>query len=411
MPTADERTPRPDVRLRILFVDDEVAVLDGLRRTLRPLRRQWDVQTAQGGAAALHLLAAGPVDVVVTDMRMPGMDGLELLESVRAAYPHVVRIVLSGHSEQEALLRTVGPVHQYLDKPCDTTLLAAAIARSHALRRDLRSSAGDAPLLSAATGTSHRILIPDETGGSPHERLDACLGGRPELGERLRRLRRLRPGVARGEATTTSGLVQDLGADLVRMAVVLDDVLQGSPRAARAGMDLAGFIARGHAVAHLAEAIAMAERQPADQCRMAFLAGLIHDCGVVVLAHHDPEAYARVLAALRESRQDLESAESAHCVTTHTLAGARLLARWGLPDSYVEIALRHHRPAEGAAGAFSPLSAVHIADALVDQPAAGNREPAGEHWDENHLARLGLAGRRQDWRALRDGVLDRIARA
>ncbi|GAF98860.1 unnamed protein product, partial [marine sediment metagenome] len=119
---------------RILFVDDETNVLDGLRRMLRPMQREWEMAFAPGGEEALAALAEKHFDVVVSDMRMPGMDGDQLLTEVMGRYPETVRIVLSGHSEKEMILRSVGPTHQYLAKPCDPELLKRVIARAYALR-------------------------------------------------------------------------------------------------------------------------------------------------------------------------------------------------------------------------------------------------------------------------------------
>ena len=118
---------------RILFVDDEVKLLDGLRRMLRATRKDWDVSFAGSGAEALALMDANPVDVVVTDMRMPGMDGAALLEQVSERHPAAIRIVLSGHFDVEAGLRAIPVAHQFLAKPCDPEILKAAIERASQL--------------------------------------------------------------------------------------------------------------------------------------------------------------------------------------------------------------------------------------------------------------------------------------
>src|SRR5438105_11023321 len=118
---------------RILFVDDEPKVLEGLQRMLRPQRAHWHMLFASGSEAALRLMEADPVDVVVSDMRMPEMDGARLLERVRDRYPSVIRIILSGHFEVEAGMRAVPVAHQFLTKPCDAEKLLAAIERSSEL--------------------------------------------------------------------------------------------------------------------------------------------------------------------------------------------------------------------------------------------------------------------------------------
>ena len=118
----------------ILFVDDDMNVLRGLRRMLRAQREVWDTAYAESAAAALQEMERRPYDVVVTDMRMPEMDGAELLNIVRKRYPGSVRVILSGYAEEESVLRTVGPAHRYLTKPCDHEVLFETIDRALSLR-------------------------------------------------------------------------------------------------------------------------------------------------------------------------------------------------------------------------------------------------------------------------------------
>ena len=117
----------------LLFVDDEPKVLQGLQRQLRPMRHEWDMNFAENASQALEFMSARPVDIVVSDMMMPGMDGSELLKAIIQLRPQTVRIILSGHSDREAVLRLVGPAHQYISKPCDADELRRAIERDFSL--------------------------------------------------------------------------------------------------------------------------------------------------------------------------------------------------------------------------------------------------------------------------------------
>ena len=141
------------MKRRILFVDDEPCVLQGLERLLRSMRDEWTLDFAESGAAALNILEAesGAFDVVVSDMRMPGMDGAQLLEQVKHRYPQVVRIILSGHSERESILRSIGPTHQFMAKPCDADELRQVVARACALRDLLHN----APLRQLVFAVAH----------------------------------------------------------------------------------------------------------------------------------------------------------------------------------------------------------------------------------------------------------------
>jgi YesN/AraC family two-component response regulator len=102
-------------------------VLHGIRRRLRSMRVEWEMRFAQSGLEALHLLTQHYFDVVVTDMRMPEMDGAQLLKEVKSRYPHIVRIVLSGCSDLEMTLRSAPLAHHYLSKPADVVALKTTI--------------------------------------------------------------------------------------------------------------------------------------------------------------------------------------------------------------------------------------------------------------------------------------------
>jgi len=127
------------VNLNILFVDDDPNVLGGIRRMLRPMRHEWATEFADGGQQALAILEKKRFDVVVTDMRMPGMTGVQLLEEVHRLYPQTVRIILTGQCDEDASARSVRVAHQMLSKPCDAEVLKATVASACA-QRDLIGS-------------------------------------------------------------------------------------------------------------------------------------------------------------------------------------------------------------------------------------------------------------------------------
>ena len=126
---------------RILFVDDEPNVLAGLRRLLYPLRDQWDMAFAGSGREALQRLEESAFDVLVTDLRMPEMTGVELLGRVRQRFPQITRIVLSGIADLELTLRAATLAHQYLCKPCDSATLHNTLERAYSMRQVLEDPA------------------------------------------------------------------------------------------------------------------------------------------------------------------------------------------------------------------------------------------------------------------------------
>lgn len=121
-------TPTPSRTL--LLVDDEAHILSSLKRLLR--RDGYTIVTAESGLAGLAVLAQTPVDVIVSDQRMPGMSGVEFLHQAKASHPHTVRMVLSGYTELQSVTDAIneGAIYKFLTKPWDDEHLRANIAEA-----------------------------------------------------------------------------------------------------------------------------------------------------------------------------------------------------------------------------------------------------------------------------------------
>src|SRR5262249_25855440 len=109
--------------MNILLVDDEP-------RTLVQLAGDWNVTCAGSGPEALDKLGAGEFDVIISDLRMPGMDGAALLDEVRRRHPAVVRFILSGQTDPQSALRAARVAHQFLSKPCSPDWLTPVVQRT-----------------------------------------------------------------------------------------------------------------------------------------------------------------------------------------------------------------------------------------------------------------------------------------
>ena len=111
----------------MLLVDDEDSILSALRRLLR--REAYQVVTANGGQAGLDELARRPIDVIVSDQRMPGMSGIEFLRRAKELYPDTVRMVLSGYADLQSITDAIneGAIYKFLSKPWDDVMLKGEI--------------------------------------------------------------------------------------------------------------------------------------------------------------------------------------------------------------------------------------------------------------------------------------------
>ena len=119
---------------RILFVDDDMPVLEGLRLQLRRREREWTLVFVNSGAQALVEFQSQPFDVIVSDIRMPAMHGTRLLRTVSERWPEAARIALSGVNDLEQGMHLAPIAHQFLSKPCDSPVLEQVIDRSLTLQ-------------------------------------------------------------------------------------------------------------------------------------------------------------------------------------------------------------------------------------------------------------------------------------
>lgn len=386
----------------LVFVDDESRVLQGLQRQLRPMRNEWDMQFLDGGQKALDFMNAREVDVIVSDMMMPGMDGAQLLTEVSKRFPHTVRIVLSGHADREAVLRLVGPAHQYLSKPCDAEELRNAVARAFALR-DLLSNE---KLKQLAAKTKCLPSLP-----SLYTQLTDALRDEDadieKIGEIISKDVGMTTKILQLVNSAFFGLPQPLnnpteavmylGLTTVRSLVLSLKVFSQFDEKSTAGFSLDALADHCWRTAVLARRIAKSERQDEKMCEQCFVGGLLHDVGRLVLITGLPEDYAQVLRSAKEQNLPLWQAEQTQFNATHAEVGAYLLGLWALPNLVIEAVALHHRPAHSVAREFSPVVAVHVANAFAHGWTTADAGSIDGLMDVAHLTTLGLATRIPAW--------------
>ncbi len=386
--------------IQVLFVDDEVKVLDGMRRSLHHMRNSWNMNFVLSGDAALAYLATTPADVIVSDMRMPGMDGWQLLAKVKELHPQTVRLILSGHSDPISIMRTVGTAHQYLSKPCDSHELKSAIARTEQLRsllNDVRLTGlvghvGTLPSLprafqeiltclqrpNASIGDAAQIIARDVAMTANVMKLvNSAFFGAPQS------VRTVERAVAYLGLETLCALV--LGHSMFNSAIAT------SAQKAR----LEQLLQHSLDTALTARIIARCEKLPVADGEHAYLAGILHDVGRVVIAMQ-PAAGTVAGSSSAESLAEMEQ--------HHAEIGAYLLGLWGFPSPIVEAVAYHHKPTDfGPAGLTLPRI-VHIADQLAQERHSPVPDPVESTLEPDLLQSLGLEDRWPHWVAALDEV-------
>jgi len=315
---------------KILFVDDEANLLQGLKRMLRRQRNEWDMTFVDSGAKALAAFETNPFDVIVSDMRMPEMDGAELLNEVSQRHPGTIRIVLSGFAENEAVMRTVGPSHQYLAKPCDADTLIATINSAMRLRliiddeslRTFVSGLKTVPSLSAAYRASIDEL--EDPNASANKVGDTIAG---DIGLAVQTLKLTNSAYFSLPSTVTScrQAVQLLGFDTIRSLVTVANFYQefsGNPEQIPI---VEAITERSLEIGALAREITSAEGLEKPAVETAFCAGMLAHIGTLIFVANFPDRYDKVIAPEEEKNIPILQAESEELAASHAQLGAYLL--------------------------------------------------------------------------------------
>lgn len=354
--------------LQILFVDDEQKILDGLKRTLRPLRHEWSCEFARGGVEALQVLDKGAFEVVVTDVRMPVMDGMELLKQVKTHHPHLLRIVLSGQSEMETLIRSSGVSHQYLGKPCSLEELKSAVERASLLKSLLPH-----PLL--IESVSKVDVIPSV---SPVYLELECLLKSPlacteeigsvivkDMGMCAKALHVANSGCfARmqfiSDPKDAAGL---LGFSTLQNLLFTERAFQEFKPQGTTPFDMDRLWRHSLQCSQLAREIAGTLDGADEEIQtQAAVAGLLHDVGQLIMACSFPEQYESAAELSAKERLSDVEAERRVFQTSHAELGAYVMALWNIPDPIVEAIAYHHAPASAMNPDNPVLTAVHAAE-------------------------------------------------
>jgi len=396
------------VKKRILFVDDEDNLLQGLKRMLRSMRHEWDMAFAGGGREALDILAEEPFNVVVSDMRMPVMDGPQLLTEIKKKYPHMVRIILSGHSNMEHSIKSVEVAHQYLSKPCSAEELKKTI--NHAC--EMRNLLSNERLLEFVSKIEHIPSIPSlyleiiEELHSPYASIKV-------VGEIISKDIGMTAKILQITNSAFFGLPQYitnpehaavfLGLDAIKGLVLATKVFSSFDQGKTEELRIDSLWRHSITVGAFARKIAQEEQCDKQVVDDSLVAGMLHDVGRLLMATHYPEEYKKMLAMAHNKNCILWEAERNILGTTHGEIGAYLLGLWGLPDSIIEALAFHHYPEKGVKKGFTPLTAVHMADILEHDASKSNEAGRISRVSKSYLSELGLLERVPHWRTICEG--------
>jgi putative nucleotidyltransferase with HDIG domain len=373
----------------ILFVDDERPVLDGLRSRLHRLHVKWEMEFVESGALAIAKMQEHSFDVIVTDLRMPAMDGAELLECVSVRWPQTIRIVLSGYAELGQTVRLVPLAHQYLSKPCQPQQLENVIERC-LLLHDLLGE----PRLRAIVGRIRKLpSLPSvyvalqniETEESMTlAKVAALVTADSALAARVLQIVNSAFFRLARRISNIEQAVAYLGFAAIRNLALSVEVFSRWPAGGYRALDLAKLQSHVLMVAAAASALT-AKTAIADD---TMLAGFLHDIGYWVLAQECPQELGIAVDLAISTAIPLHTAEVKVLGASHAEIGAYLLGIWGLPYTVVEAVAHHHEPSRVTHSQFDVLAALVIAHSLAptdDTAAFDGTIPADPTVDRSYL--------------------------
>jgi response regulator RpfG family c-di-GMP phosphodiesterase len=315
----------------VLCVDDEPNILSALKRVLRGAGHC--VLSATSGAMAIGVLEQMPVDMVISDMRMPGMDGAQLLEKVHARWPHVVRVLLTGHADMAATVAAInrGRIFRYIHKPWDEADLLAAVKEGLDRQALLRER--------------DRLQLLATTQNEALRTLNADLENRVDV--RTAELK---------EAN------QKLGRNYLKSIKVFSNLLE-----------LRGdhFAGHGRRVADSARAMARKMELAEDEVLQVFVAGLLHDIGLIgaadkLLTRPVPRYSANEIALYREhpvaAEQSLMALDDMQPVVALIRAHHERWDGQGFPDRLAGAAIPLGARILAIVDTFDDLQSGHLAD-------------------------------------------------
>jgi len=398
-------------KARILFVDDEQKVLEGLERMLHSMRKEWHMTFINSGKDALAIMQHLPFDVVISDMRMPEMDGAELLGEVKKLYPQTVCFILSGYSDKEMILKTVGPADRFLNKPCSAQELKESISK--ALKA--RGSIGDKESLMAMVAGMKRL----PTMPALYTKLQELLNSKNSS------LKDISDVIAKDISMTAKALqlvnsaffglrhqIKDinhavvyLGIETIKAIIITTDVFSKFTPEEVKVFDIKELYKHSIITGVLASKIAATiSEELVDPSAMA---GMLHDIGKIIFIQNKAEEYKAVCERYRKERIPYHVLEKEWIDTNHAEIGGYLMSVWGLPSKIVDAISFHHQPLTSEKSAIVNVTTViHIANYLYYK-LCNLEEEAGSRLDERYVQQLALKKDIGKWMVLGKPVVEK----
>ena len=335
----------------LLFVDDDVEILKSIRRLLYPMRNSWTCKFAVSGEEALELVKQNQFDVIVSDIRMPNMDGVMFFNLVRDMSPETIRIALSGQSNYGASLGASSIIHHFLTKPVDSKTFSNSIQYALELKgllsdKKVKSAISKLKSLPSKPQVYNKIM--DEL-AKPDPSIDRVARFIEEdIGTSAKMMHLVNSaffGLPRHIETPVHAVVL-LGLDTVSSLFLGINLFSQFDSRLLQKLDLEQTYEHSIRVASLSARLMNFMEPDAVTKDKAFIAGYMHDLGKLVFATNYPEAYRTIISHAKRGPLSLSQIEQQSIHADHAQAGAYLLGLWKFSEDIIQAILLHHQEPE-----------------------------------------------------------------
>lgn len=333
----------------VLFVDDEQKIVKSLRRMLYPLCEDWNMLYVLSGAEALEVMRNTSVTVLITDMRMPGMNGFELMDIVHREFPDVVRVMLTGQPDKELYCEVISICHYFLWKPASFEVFEALLNRI----KELDNALQDEKLFRLIGGIISLPSLPicyirlSELLQQPDiSNVEIAAVMRSDMAMTAQLLKLVNSAFF-SLAKTIANLeeaIAYLGLNTIQNLVLMQHLFTQFTPAEQKEFNLEWLWQQSFCVASMTEKIVKTQcKKDMDYCRRSYLAGLLLNIGKLIFIRHFPEDYRKILEEAALNVRPQFEIEKEHLGIDHAAIGGYLASLWGLPREIVEAISLHHK--------------------------------------------------------------------
>jgi HD-like signal output (HDOD) protein len=388
------------MKRRIYIVDDNPQVLETALAVVGAVLPGSAVTGFGDPLKALEAIKSSPPDLIMSDQRMPGMQGSRLLEEARVAAPSTLRIMMSGHVSLDKLT-AISSAHQYVAKPFDALKLKSMLERTFAARDRVHDQQLQIVVTSLRSLPSlpqvHQVLLTElENNRGASAVIGQMVSEDAGLSAKVLQLANS-PLFGRDYVVSSPAeAVLCLGTSMVAAVVLSQTLFKHYHSNSHPEFRLEQVWSHCWKTAALAQCYCREKGMPRQTQEEIFLAGLLHETGRLILMDNFPDQYQAACSAARQTGAPLgpclrQSFQAAPCEIA-----AYLLDLWGMPSAAVTAVSLLDNPEKEKAVSFTPSSALYVADQIASRETPPDPFPA-EEWNVAYMRSIGCPEEMESW--------------